>query len=79
MLFFFFWGGGGGEKLVCFKNWGLMVVTKLQKQILLSTYKQSATGFRPVLIFYPVRDKAKQFDQNSQGIHPVRLESSLCA
>ena len=39
----------------------------------------SASGLRPVLIFYPVRDKAKQFDQSSQGIHPVRLESSLCA
>ena len=51
---------------VCFKKrGGVMVVTKLQKQILLSTYKQSALGFRPVLIFYLVRDKVKQFDQSS--------------
>ena len=47
---------GAGVCLFLKKGGGLMVVTKLQRQILLSTFKQSASASRLALIFYQVRD-----------------------
>ena len=77
LFFLFFLIRGGVVSLK--KGGGVDGSYKIAKANLIINVQTVSSGFRPVLTFYPVRGKAKQFDQSSQGIHPVRLESSLCA